>query len=82
MGREKVLFTMSYPGILFPLSYVLYFHQTFINNSNENNLYYNSLIKSFSITTYLFIILFIILFSFLLLLLDLFYIYFFLLWDI
>ena len=64
MGREKVLFTMSYPGILFPLSYVLYFHQTFINNSNENNLYYNSLIKSFSITTYLFIILFIILYFF------------------
>ena len=64
MGREKVLFTMSYPGILFPLSYAFYFHQSFINISNEKNLYYNSLIKSFSITTYLFIILFILLYFF------------------
>ena len=64
MGREKVLFTMSYPGILFPLSYALYFHQSFINISNEKNLYYNSLTKSFSITTYLFIILFILLYFF------------------
>ena len=57
MGREKVLFLMSYPGIIFPLSYAIYFHQTFINISNENNLYFHSLIKSFSVTTYLFIIL-------------------------
>ena len=64
MGREKVLFTMSYPGILFPLSYVLYFHKSFINNSEENNLYLHSLIKSFSTTTYLFIILFIFLYFF------------------
>ena len=64
MGREKVLFTMSYPGILFPLSYAFYFHQSFINISNEKNLYYNSLTKSFSITTYLFIILFILLYFF------------------
>ena len=64
MGREKVLFSMSFPGIVFPLSYVLYFHQYFINNSNENSLYYNSLIKSFLITTYLFIILFLLLYFF------------------
>ena len=64
MGREKVLFTMSYPGILIPLSYSLYFHQYFINNSNENNLYYNSLFKSFSVTSYIFIILFILLYFF------------------
>ena len=64
MGREKVLFTMSYPGILIPLSYALYFHQSFINNSDEKNLMYNSFIKSFSITTYLFIILFILLYFF------------------
>ena len=64
MGREKILFTMSYPGILFPLSYALYFHKFFINNSEENILYLHSLIKSFSTTTYLFIILFILLYFF------------------
>ena len=64
MGREKILFTMSYPGILIPLSYAIYFHKSFINNSTENNLYYNSLIKSFWTTTYLFIILIIILYFF------------------
>ena len=64
MGREKVLFTMSYPGILFPLSYVLYFHQYYICNLNENNLFYKSFIKSLSITTYIFILLFLLLYFF------------------
>ena len=44
--------------------YILLFINKTVNISNEKNLYYNSLTKSFSITTYLFIILFILLYFF------------------
>ena len=35
MGREKVLCTMSFPGILFPLTYAIYFHNKYINESYQ-----------------------------------------------
>ena len=57
MGREKVLFTMSYPGILFPLSYAIYFHNKYIKESTDNNIIYKSFISSFKITTLLFFLL-------------------------
>ena len=57
MGREKVLFTMSYPGILFPLSYAIYFHNKYIKESTDNDIIYKSFISSFKITTSLFFIL-------------------------
>jgi len=57
MGREKVLFTMSYPGILFPLSYALYFHNKYILESEDKDIIFNSFFSSFKITTILFIFL-------------------------
>ena len=64
MGREKVLFTMSYPGILFPLSYAIYFHNKYINESTNENTIINSFISSLKITTILFIFLFLFLYFF------------------
>jgi len=57
MGREKVLFTMSYPGILFPLSYAIYFHNKYITESEDKDIIFNSFFSSFKITTILFIFL-------------------------
>ena len=51
MGREKVLLIMSFPGIVIPLTYAIYFHQSFLNNSIDENLLYNSFINSLLITT-------------------------------
>ena len=55
MGREKVLFTMSYPGILIPLSYAIYFHKSL--ESEDKDIIFNSIFTSFKITTILFIFL-------------------------
>ena len=57
MGREKVLFTMSYPGILIPLSYAIYFHKSYITESEDKDIIFNSIFTSFKITTILFIFL-------------------------
>ena len=57
MGREKVLFTMSYPGILIPLSYAIYFHKSYIIESEDKDIIFNSIFTSFKITTILFIFL-------------------------
>jgi predicted MPP superfamily phosphohydrolase len=64
MGREKVLLMMSFPGILIPLSYTIYFHKIFITDSDDLNLLYNSFIKSLIITSFIFITLFILLYFF------------------
>ena len=57
MGREKVLFTMSYPGILIPLSYAIYFHKSYIIESEDKDIIFNSIFTSFKITTIIFIFL-------------------------
>ena len=57
MGREKVLFTMSYPGILIPLSYAIYFHKSYITESEDKDIIFNSIFTSFKITTIIFIFL-------------------------
>ena len=62
MGREKVLFTMSYPGILFPLSYAIYFHNKYINESSDKDIIYTSFFSSFKITSLIFLFLFILLY--------------------
>ena len=64
MGREKVLIIMSFPGIVIPLTYAIYFHQSFLNNSIDENLLYNSFINSLLITTPIFIILVLLLYFF------------------
>ena len=64
MGREKVLFCLSYPGILFPLFYAIYFHKEIIESYEEEKILYNSFMISFQITTSIFILLFILLFLF------------------
>ena len=64
MGREKVLFTMSYPGILFPLSYAIYFHNKYIIESQDNDILFKSFFSSFKITTTIFIFLFFFLYFF------------------
>ena len=62
MGREKVLFTMSYPGILFPLSYAIYFHNKYINDSSDKDIIYTSFFSSFKIASLIFLFLFILLY--------------------
>ena len=57
MGREKVLFTMSYPGILIPLSYAIYFHKSYITESEDKDIIFDSIFTSFKITTIIFIFL-------------------------
>ena len=64
MGREKVLFTMSYPGILFPLSYAIYFHNKYMIESQDNDIIYKSFLFSFKISTITFILLVIFLYFF------------------
>ena len=66
MGREKVLSTMSYPGILFPLSYAIYFHNKYITESEDKDIIFNSFFTSFKITTiiFIFLIFFLYFFSF------------------
>ena len=62
MGREKVLFTMSFPGVLFPLSYAIYFHNYYIREISDKDIIYNSFIYSFKITFPLFLFLLILLY--------------------
>ena len=64
MGREKVLFTMSYPGILFPLSYAIYFHNKYMIESQDNDIIYKSFLFSFKISTITFFLLVIFLYFF------------------
>jgi len=64
MGREKVLFSLGYTLFLILLSYTIYFHKYFIQEIIEENLYFNSLRKSFFVTTLIFINLFILLYFF------------------
>ena len=65
MGREKVLCTMSFPGILFPLTYSIYFHNKFINDlANSDDILYNSFLTSLKITSPIFLLLIILLYFF------------------
>ena len=64
MGREKVLCTMSFPGILFPLTYAIYFHNIYINQLSDNDILYKSFLTSLKISSSIFLMLIILLYFF------------------
>ena len=64
MGREKVLCTMSFPGILFPLTYAIYFHNKYINQLSDNDILYKSFLTSLKISSSIFLMLIILLYFF------------------
>ena len=64
MGREKVLCTMSFPGILFPLTYTIYFHNKYINQLSDNDILYKSFLTSLKISSSIFLMLIILLYFF------------------
>ena len=55
MGREKVLCPMSFASILVLLSYAIYFHNKYINESFDKDIIYNSFLSSLKITIIIFI---------------------------
>ena len=56
---------MSFPGILFPLTYTIYFHNKYINESSDKDILSTSFFTSLKITSllFLFLLLFLYLFS-------------------
>ena len=64
MGREKVLCTMSFPGILFPLTYAIYFHNKYINQLSNNDILYKSFLSSLKVSSSIFLILLLLLYFF------------------